>query len=552
MGGQEGVYVDQQLDLGEQPPRRIAGRYRLVRPLGEGGMGRVWLAHDETLRRDVAVKELVPSPGLNSTDQREMHERAMREARAIARLDHANVVRILDVLHVDGEPWIVMEFVASRSLQQVLVEDGPLLPAQAARIGLAVLAALRAAHQAGLLHRDVKPANVLLAEDGRVVLTDFGLATTPEDPSMTQTGIVLGSPEYLAPERAVAGTVGPAADLWSLGATLYAAVEGRPPYARESTLATLTAIATELPAPAARAGAMAPALQGLLRKNPSRRIGAEEAERLLHRVAAQQPSPSATAVPASPPPLPPQSPQSQALDAPESIVAAAMTAEFRQHRTWRLLFVAVLIAAASLAGGLTAWRLPLAFPGSSPARSTAPAMPARTGAVATGDPTAAPTGNPTTAPTRSSATPRLGAPTGSAAPTGTATTSPVPAQFAPMAVEAEDPGNLLTDPAQAVACAACYGGYRVRYLGGTGKVSVTRQIPVSGPRTLTVDYETDGQREIKISSNGTLILARTVTGSSWDVPQTFRFTAVLNAGPTVLTFYNDTSPGPDIDKVVIS
>jgi serine/threonine protein kinase len=207
------VQVDQQLDPGEDPPRRIAGRYRLVRSLGQGGMGRVWLAHDEMLRRDVAVKELVPSPSLSNADQRERYERAMREARAIARLDHPNVVRILDVLHVDGEPWIVMEFVASRSLQQVLVEDGPVPPVQAARIGLAVLAALRAAHQAGLLHRDVKPANVLLAEDGRVVLTDFGLATAPEDPSMTQTGIVVGSPEYLSPGRAVAGAAGPAADL---------------------------------------------------------------------------------------------------------------------------------------------------------------------------------------------------------------------------------------------------------------------------------------------------------------------------------------------------
>jgi tRNA A-37 threonylcarbamoyl transferase component Bud32 len=546
------VYVDQQLDLGEHPPRRIAGRYRLVRALGQGGMGRVWLAHDEMLRRDVAVKELVPSSSPSSADQREMHERVMREARAIARLDHANVVRILDVLHVDGEPWIVMEFVASRSLQQVLVEDGPLAPAQAARIGLAVLAALRAAHRAGLLHRDVKPANVLLAEDGRVVLTDFGLATTPEDPSLTQAGMVLGSPEYLAPERAVAGVVGPAADLWSLGATLYATVEGRPPYARASTLATLTAIATEPPTPAARAGAMAPLLQGLLRKNPGRRIGAEEAERLLRRVAAQHPSPSATAVPASRAPVPPESPQQQALDTPETIVAAAITAGSRAHRARRLLIVAVLIAAALLAGGLTASRLPLASPGSSPARAAAPATPAHARAPATTDPTTAPTSTPTTAPTRSPAAAGLRAPTGSPAATGTATTSPVPARLTPIAAEAEDPGNVLTAPAQAVACAACYGGYRVRYLGGTGKVSVTTQIPVSGPRTLTVAYETDGQREIKINSNGALILIRTVTGSNWDVPQTFSFTTVLNAGPTVLTFYNDTSPAPDIDQITIS
>jgi eukaryotic-like serine/threonine-protein kinase len=223
-------------------------------------MGRLWLARDEMLCRDVAIKELVPPPGPTSGGQREMRERSMREARAIARLDHTNVVRIFDVLYADGEPCIVMEFVPSRSLDLVLSEDGPVAPAEVVRIGLAVLAALRAAHRTGLLHRDVKPANVLLADDGRVVLTDFGLAHGRDDPSMTQTGIVLGSPSYLAPERATDDVVGPAADLWSLGATLYAAVEGRPPYVRSSTLATLTALATEPPTPPTRAGALAPVL----------------------------------------------------------------------------------------------------------------------------------------------------------------------------------------------------------------------------------------------------------------------------------------------------
>jgi hypothetical protein len=535
------LYVDQQSDLGEQAPRRIAGRYRLVRPVGQGGMGRVWLAYDEMLRRDVAVKELVASPGQSSAGQRELHERVVREARAIARLNHTNVVRIFDVLHVDGEPWIVMEFVASRSLQQVLVEDGPLAPCQAARIGLAVLAALRVAHLAGLLHRDVKPANVLLAEDGRVVLTDFGLATAPDDPGMTQTGIVLGSPEYLAPERAVAGPVGPAADLWSLGATLYAAVEGRPPYARASTLATLTALASERPAPAARAGAMAPVLHGLLRRNPSRRIDAEQAERLLRRAAAQHPSPSATAVPASRGITPPAGPERRPLDASEPITVAATGAGSRARRAWRRVLVAGMVAAALLAAGLTAYRLSLTVPASGATQAAARAMPAGTRA-----PAAAST--PTTVATRSPAAPR--SPNRSA--TATATTSPAPAPFTPIAVEAEDPHNLLTAPAQAVACGACSGGYRVRYIGGSGKVAVAAQIPVPGPRTITVDYETDGQREIKISSNGALILTRTVTGAGWDVPQTFRFTAVLDAGSVLLTFYDDTSPAPDIDKIIIS
>ncbi|MET8373110.1 protein kinase [Micromonospora profundi] len=277
----------------------IADRYRLVRPLGQGGMGRVWQARDEMLRRDVAIKELVAPPGLRDDERREMRERSMREARAVAQLGHVNVVRVFDVLHSGDDPWIVMELVPSRSLHEVLEAEGPMPVAHAARIGLGVLGALRAAHRAGVLHRDVKPANVLLAHDGRVVLTDFGLATLPGDPRMTQTGMVLGSPAYLAPERATDGEVGPAADLWSLGATLYAAVEGRTPYQRSSPLATLAALATEAPPPPQRAGHLTPLLEGLLRRDPDRRISAEEADRLL-RYAADQADPSAPVAAAGP------------------------------------------------------------------------------------------------------------------------------------------------------------------------------------------------------------------------------------------------------------
>ncbi|MEU5912064.1 protein kinase [Micromonospora sp. NPDC047527] len=269
----------------DAPRQLIANRYRLVRPLGQGGMGRVWQARDEMLQRDVAIKELVAPPGLRDDERREMRERSMREARAVARLGHVNVVRVFDVLHSGDDPWIVMELVPSRSLHEVLEAEGPMSAASAARIGLGVLSALRAAHRAGVLHRDVKPANVLLADDGRVVLTDFGLATLPGDPRMTQTGMVLGSPAYLAPERATDGDVGPAADLWSLGATLYAAVEGRTPYQRSSPMATLAALATEAPPPAQRAGQLTPLLEGLLRRDPDQRISAEEADRLLRHAA---------------------------------------------------------------------------------------------------------------------------------------------------------------------------------------------------------------------------------------------------------------------------
>ncbi|MFK3982826.1 protein kinase [Micromonospora sp. NPDC050397] len=265
----------------DAPRQLIANRYRLVQPLGQGGMGRVWQARDEMLERDVAIKELVPPPGLTDDERHEMRERSMREARAVARLDQVNVVRVYDVVHTGDDPWIVMELVQSRSLHQVLQAEGAMAPERVAQIGLGVLAALRAAHRAGVLHRDVKPANVLLADDGRVVLTDFGLATVPGDPHVTRTGIVLGSPAYLAPERATDGLVGPAADLWSLGATLYAAVEGRTPYNRSSAIATLAALATELPPPPQRAGSLTVLLEGLLRRDPEQRIGAEEAERLL-------------------------------------------------------------------------------------------------------------------------------------------------------------------------------------------------------------------------------------------------------------------------------
>ncbi|WBB65007.1 serine/threonine protein kinase [Micromonospora sp. WMMD812] len=264
-------------------PQLVADRYRLISPLGQGGMGRVWKARDEVLHRDVAIKELVPPPSLTDDERREMRERSLREARAIARLNNINVVRIFDVLRTDGDPWIVMEYVPSKSLQDTLAESGPVTPARAIEIGLGVLGALKAAHKAGVMHRDVKPGNVLLGDDGRVVLTDFGLATIPGDPNVTRTGMVLGSPAYIAPERARDGTAGPEADLWSLGATLYAAVEGKSPYARPSAIATLAALATEPMPPPKNAGPLKAVLQGLLRKDPSERINAEVAERLLRR-----------------------------------------------------------------------------------------------------------------------------------------------------------------------------------------------------------------------------------------------------------------------------
>lgn len=299
----------------------IAGRYRLVDLVGTGGMGRVWRARDELLHRDVAVKEIVPPVWLGEAERDDLRRRTLREARTAARLSHPNVVRIYDVVHDRDSPWIVMEYVESRSLQQILAVDGPLSPARTARIGLAVLAALRAAHTAGVLHRDVKPHNVLVATDGRVVLTDFGLATfTGGDAAMTGPGMILGSPHFVAPERARDGISDPRTDLWSLGATLYAAVEGQPPYARDSAMATLSALATDPPDPMRRAGPLRPVLTGLLQRDPWRRLTAVEAEPLLRRAATATPAPTR---PAAPDPTRPPAPGPTRRAAPDPAGPAA-------------------------------------------------------------------------------------------------------------------------------------------------------------------------------------------------------------------------------------
>jgi serine/threonine protein kinase len=262
----------------------VAGRYRLYEPVGSGGMGRVWMARDEMLDRDVAVKEFVPPEWMTDGEKARLRDRTLREARSAARLNHPHVVRIYDVVHAEDLPWIVMEYVPSRSLHQVINEEGPLPPVAAARIGLDVLSALTAAHRAGVLHRDVKPHNVLIGTDGRVVLTDFGLATFVDDGSVTGPGLVVGSPQYVSPERARDGASTVESDLWSLGATLYAAVEGRSPYARDSAMATLMALATEEPDRPVLAGPLAPVLTGLLRHEPTERLTAREVEDRLRAV----------------------------------------------------------------------------------------------------------------------------------------------------------------------------------------------------------------------------------------------------------------------------
>ncbi|MFB6618784.1 protein kinase [Streptomyces sp. NPDC085524] len=259
----------------------LAGRYRLVEPIGRGGMGKVWRAHDELLHRTVAVKELTAGLYVAQADRDVMHARTQKEARAAARIQHPAVVTVHDVLEHDDRPWIVMEYIDGPSLADAAKAAGRIEPREAARIGLHVLGALRAAHAVGVLHRDVKPGNVLLAKDGRVLLTDFGIAAIEGDSSITRTGEIVGSIDYLAPERVTGGTPGTASDLWSLGATLYTAVEARSPFRRTSPISSLQAVVNDEPPALRQSGALGPVITALLRKDPAERPSAEEAERML-------------------------------------------------------------------------------------------------------------------------------------------------------------------------------------------------------------------------------------------------------------------------------
>ncbi|MFF1397121.1 serine/threonine-protein kinase [Streptomyces sp. NPDC058287] len=265
--------------------RLIGGRYRLLSKLGHGGMGTVWRAKDETVDREVAVKEPRVPDHLPERERTTVFERMRREARAAARLDHPAVVNVHDVAVEDGQPWIVMEFVQGRTLGDAL-QEGTLGARDAARIGLEVLGALEAAHAAGVLHRDVKPDNVMLGRHDRVVLTDFGIAQIEGETNLTDTGGFVGSPEFIAPERVLGQRPGPASDLWSLGVVLYAATEGVSPFRRNNTPATLQSVINATPAaPAAAQGPLAEAINGLLAKDPARRPNAARVRDLLERAA---------------------------------------------------------------------------------------------------------------------------------------------------------------------------------------------------------------------------------------------------------------------------
>ncbi|MEV5827274.1 serine/threonine-protein kinase [Spirillospora sp. NPDC052242] len=259
----------------------LAGRYRRLGRIGQGGMGSVWHAHDIELDREVAVKELRVPDQVTDQERSAWYARMDREARAAARLRHPGIVTVHDrVTGDDGRPWIVMELVRGRSLEDLLAGQGSLPPNRVAAIGLAMLDALSAAHAQGVVHRDVKPANVLL-EDDRVLLTDFGIAALEGDVTITRSGTVLGTPAYMSPEQVRGGTVTPASDLWSLAATLYTAVEGRRPFDGPGHGAVFVAIATARPAPPRCGGPLAQVLDGLLRKDPAERLAPAQVRDLL-------------------------------------------------------------------------------------------------------------------------------------------------------------------------------------------------------------------------------------------------------------------------------
>lgn len=394
--------------------RLVAGRYRLLSPVGAGGMGTVWRGRDELLGRDVAVKEVLFPRGLSEEDREVLRERTRREARAAARLDHPSAVTVYDVVQEDGSPYLVMELVEARTLSEVLRTDGPLSPQRTAQVGLALLGALETAHAEGIVHRDVKPGNVMLCPDdgpdgGRVVLTDFGIASTAGDSSITSTGLLLGSPSYIAPERARGQPPAPASDLWSLGATLFTAVEGRPPYDGGEPLLTVTAVVTGEHAPYVAAGPLEPVLEGLLERDPAQRLTALQARAALlplaesaPTVAIALPSPAAerrterttalsardlrSAVEASDEQRPAASPAPAPAPAPAPRRPPARPPRRRSRAPLVLLAAIVLVAVAigayllaggSPAGSPTAQPSAVAAPSPSPSpTATAPAVPA--------------------------------------------------------------------------------------------------------------------------------------------------------------------------------
>lgn len=308
----------------------VAGRYKLIEQVGSGAMGVVWKAHDERLGRTVAIKRLIVRYALSGTMTEEVRRRAMREARIAARLQHRNAIALFDVAEDEGDPILVMEFLPSKSLSLVLEERGTLPPNEAAEIGAQVAEAIAAAHAVGIAHRDIKPGNILLAENGTVKITDFGISRALEDGTVTtQTGMLAGTPAYLAPEIARGDDSTRASDVFSLGSTLYHAIEGRPPFGTNTNpLALLHAVASGNVPPPRNAGALAPTLMSLMKVDPSERPTMKEVAEALATAATEIMPVPAAAAPA--PRTPPRPVLAASPPTPPQPMEAMPTAAFRR------------------------------------------------------------------------------------------------------------------------------------------------------------------------------------------------------------------------------
>lgn len=436
--------------------RRVGGRYLLQRQVAAGGMGTVWQARDETLRRDVAVKMLHLQPGISDAERTQAVERAMREARIAARLHHPNAVQVYDVVDDDGGPCLIMQYVPSRSLATAVAEDGPMAPHEVARLGTQIAAALAAAHRVGIVHRDVKPGNVLMADDGTVKITDFGVSHAFDDVTVTSTGMVTGTPAYLAPEVARGEDSTAASDVYSLGSTLYFAVQGRAPFGEDGNpMAVLHRVASGRPEPAARAGELGPMLESMMAPAPADRPAMVDiATRLpdLHPLAGEAsdtdvtrqlrvagpsdaptarvptpPRPMTAALPVAPmPPMPPVPPVLPPDDRRDD-----------DHR--RTLLVLGAVALVAVLGVVLA--VVLLRSGSDTNTASGDGTP--TGAVsspaATGSASSAPTSPTAAATSAASSTPTSSAPTTSAPTSSSPTASPsTTAAGTPTAAELEN------------------------------------------------------------------------------------------------------------------
>ncbi|KQT89492.1 hypothetical protein ASG49_17265 [Marmoricola sp. Leaf446] len=389
-------------------PELIGGRYRVEDVIGRGGMGTVWSARDETLHRVVAVKQVGRLPGESVTDS----ARALREARSSAGLNHPHVVTVFDVVEEAGHLWLVMELVPGRSLSQIIKQDGPLDPAVVADLGAQVADGLAALHAEGTVHRDVKPGNVLVRHDGVAKISDFGIARTAGDATLTHAGSMTGTPTYFSPSLARGGSPAPEDDVWALGATLYAAVEGRPPYAQQpNPIAVLHEIVSTPPAPPVRAGILAQALDGMLDRDPGSRWPMDEAAHVLRRLADQHRGDATLhqtreQTGAAPQPSRQRAEEEPQRPAPVAIAPTPPSGPRRGHdrsrrRAWPLVLAALLVVGLVAGAWLVARQLGDGDAGAGAADpSTSPSAPTESPSESTSEP---PSESPSESPSASEA-----------------------------------------------------------------------------------------------------------------------------------------------------